>query len=104
MGAIGVSSIVAFELHYGLAKSRTRPSNRRALDAFFSGGVTIVDFGAEDAEAAGALRHQMEAKGRPLGAFDLLIAAQALRMGATLVTRDAAFSLVKGLRVDDWTV
>ena len=104
MGAIGVSSIVAFELHYGLAKSRIRPSNRRALDAFFSNGVTIVDFDAQDAEVAGTLRYQMEAKGKPLGSFDLLIAAQALRMGATLITRDAAFSLVKGLRVQDWTI
>lgn len=46
----------------------------------------------------------MEAKGKPLGSFDLLIAAQALRMGATLITRDAAFSLVKGLRVQGWTI
>ena len=103
IGSIGVSSIVLFELRYGIAKSRTAKANAAALDKFLGGGIEVVAFDTDDAAEAGVLRHRMEAKGRPMGPFDLLIAAQVLRLGATLVTRDAAFTKVDGLKVEDWT-
>jgi predicted nucleic acid-binding protein len=33
----------------------------------------------------------------------MLIAAQALEVDAILVTNDAAFGQVRGLRIEDWT-
>ena len=102
-GAIGMSSIVLFELHYGLAKSQSTVFNRQILDTFFKGGVAILPFGDEEAEEAGNLRQKMETKGKPMGPYDLLIAAHALRLNSTLVTRDAAFAGVDGLKVEDWT-
>jgi tRNA(fMet)-specific endonuclease VapC len=99
-----VSTIVILELRYGFAKSKTAKSNAAALELFLNGGIPIARFDAEDATIAGALKHRMEAKGKPMGPYDLQIAAHALRNGATLVTRDAAFSGVKGLRAVDWTV
>ena len=46
----------------------------------------------------------LETAGMPIGPYDLLIAAQALRSGATLVTANVAeFSRVHGLAWQDWT-
>ena len=49
-------------------------------------------------------RTVQERKGRPLSTEDMLIAAQALALGLTLVTHDRAFSFIDGLRIEDWTV
>jgi tRNA(fMet)-specific endonuclease VapC len=104
LGAIGLSSIVLFELHYGFAKSRTSATNFNSLSVFLNSGVAVIPFDESDAAVAGSLRQKMESAGMPMGSFDLLIAAQALRLGATLVTSDAAFSGVDGLPVVDWTI
>jgi PIN domain len=54
---------------------------------------------------AGDLRATLEAAGTPIGPYDLLIAAQALRTGATLVTANVSeFARVRGLVWQDWTV
>lgn len=48
------------------------------------------------------LRKQLEASGKANGANDLLIAAHALALDATLVSADAEFLRVPGLRVENW--
>lgn len=49
------------------------------------------------------MRAVLERKGTPIGANDLWIAAHALSLGLTLVTRNAReFSRVEGLRVEHW--
>jgi tRNA(fMet)-specific endonuclease VapC len=102
--AIAVSSIVLYELWYGVARSARRRENAERLRAFLSGGIEVVPFGEEDAQTAGDLRATLEAAGTPIGPYDLLIAAQALRSGATLVTANVAeFARVPGLDWQDWT-
>jgi tRNA(fMet)-specific endonuclease VapC len=102
--AIGVSSIVLYELWYGVARSARRRENAERLRAFLSGGIEVAPFGEEDAQAAGDLRATLEAAGTPIGPYDLLIAAQALRSGATLVTANVSeFARVPGLDWQDWT-
>ena len=55
------------------------------------------------AVVAGDLRATLEAAGTPIGPYDLLIAAQALRADATLVTANVKeFGRVAGLRWQDW--
>jgi tRNA(fMet)-specific endonuclease VapC len=45
----------------------------------------------------------LEERGRSIGPLDLLIAAQARSLGATLVTANAGeFKRVKGLKVKTW--
>jgi len=62
-----------------------------------------MDFTAEDAEQAGRIRATLEGLGKPIGAYDLLIAGQALRHKATVVTANSSeFARVKGLRLQDW--
>ena len=101
--SVAVSAVVAFELWYGAAKSTRRQANRQRLETFFAGPLDLVAFDDEDARVAGEIRAMLEAAGTPIGAYDLLIAGQALRHDATLVTANTAeFSRVAELRWQDW--
>ena len=98
-----VSSIAAFELWYGAEKSTQKETNRERLRTFLSGPIALMNFEEEDAKTAGAVRASLEAAGRPIGAYDLLMAGQALRNRVTLVTANAReSSRVKGLDWEDW--
>lgn len=103
-GSVAVPSVALYELWYGVARSERRNENAERLRVFLSGDIGIVAFGDEDAAAAGDLRATLEAAGTPIGPYDLLIAAQALRSGTTLVTANVSeFSRVRGLLWQDWT-
>ena len=98
-----VSSVVAFELWYGVAKSARPDINAARVEMFFAGPVRLMAFDDEDAKAAGMVRAAIEAAGRPIGAYDLLIAGQALRHRMTLITANLReFRRVKGLVLEDW--
>lgn len=100
---IAVSSIVLFELWYGVARSERRRENTERLRIFLSGAISVIPFDADDATTAGEVRAALEATGEPIGPYDLLIAAQALRLRATLVTANALeFARVRGLIWQDW--
>lgn len=102
--AIAVSSVVLYELWYGVARSERRRENAERLRVFLSGNITVVPFEEEDAATAGELRATLEGAGTPIGPYDLLIAAQALRSGATLITANVSeFARVHGLDWQDWT-
>jgi tRNA(fMet)-specific endonuclease VapC len=101
--SIIVSSIVLFELRYGIARSARRNENAERLRVFLSGAISVAQFEEEDATTAGDLRAALEAAGTPIGPYDLLIAAQALRIGATLVTANVSeFARVRGLAWQNW--
>jgi tRNA(fMet)-specific endonuclease VapC len=98
-----VSSVVAFELWYGVAKSARPEANARLVETFFAGPVSLLAFEPEDAKVAGRVRAGLEAAGKPIGAYDLLIAGQALRHQLTLITANVReFGRVKGLEWEDW--
>jgi tRNA(fMet)-specific endonuclease VapC len=98
-----VPSVVAFELWYGVAKSSRQEANRQRLEAFFAGPITLLPFEDEDAQVAGTVRAALEAAGKSIGAYDLLIAGQALRHKFTLVTANVSeFARIKGLVWQDW--
>ena len=101
---VGVSSIVLFALWYGVARSTRRRESTERVRVFLSGGISVRPFTEEDATIAGNLRASLEAQGTPIGPYDLLIAAQALRNSATLVTANVGeFVRVPQLRSQDWT-
>jgi tRNA(fMet)-specific endonuclease VapC len=102
--SISVSSIVLYELWYGVARSERRNENAERLRIFLSSNIDVVVFNELDAVAAGDLRALLEVQGMPIGPYDLLIAAQALRRRATLVTANVReFARVRGLISEDWT-
>jgi tRNA(fMet)-specific endonuclease VapC len=98
-----VPSVVTFELWYGVAKSARPALNTQRLETFLSGPIVVLSFDDEDAQVAGSIRAALEASGKPIGAYDLLIAGQALARQLTLVTANISeFSRVKGLSWEDW--
>ena len=100
---IFVSSVVTFELWYGVAKSTREEFNTRRLRTFLSGPVSVLSLEETDARAAGTVRAALEVSGKPIGAYDVLIAGQAIHRQLTLVTANVAeFSRVKGLVWQDW--
>lgn len=101
---LALSSVVLFELWYGVAKSSQVPENTERLRVLLSGDLDLLDFDDEDARTAGQVRAVLEKAGSPIGAYDLLIAGQALRRGLTVVTANTSeFSRVTGLGWQDWT-
>jgi tRNA(fMet)-specific endonuclease VapC len=98
-----ISSIVRFELWYGVAKSARMQTNSTRLEVLLSSAVTALPFDNEDSRVAGSIRAALEAIGKPIGAYDYLIAGQALARQLTLVTANVSeFSRVKGLSWQDW--
>lgn len=101
MGEIGLCSVVAAELAYGVAKSGST-RNRHALDLFLA-PLTILPFDEAALWTYGDLRADLERKGTPIGSLDTLIAAHALSLQATLVTNNIReFERVPGLLLDNW--
>ena len=97
---IGLSAIVTCELYYGAFKSRRMDRNIELLDRL---AFEVVPFDTSDARVAGAIRSELEAVGRPIGPYDLLIAGQARARGVTLVTANSdEFLRVKDLDCEDW--
>lgn len=102
--SVALPSVVLFELWYGVARSQRRQENAQRLRVFLSSVVESVPFEEDDAAIAGDLRAALEAEGTPIGPYDLLIGAQALRLRARLVTANVSeFGRIKGLDWQDWS-
>ena len=100
---IYVPSVILFELNYGITKSNRTQYCKNVLREFMSQPVTLVNFDYQDAEQAATIRAYLEARGTPIGPYDLLIAAQARRLGAVLVSDNRKeFERVPALMVTDW--
>jgi tRNA(fMet)-specific endonuclease VapC len=101
IGEIGISSIVASELAFGVAKTGSA-RNKNALNLFLA-PLVIVPFDAACVWTYANLRSKLETQGKPIGSLDLLIAAQALTMDVPLVTNNIKeFSRVPGLKLQNW--
>lgn len=101
---LALSSVVLSELWYGVAKSSQVPANTERLRILLSGDLDLLDFDDEDARTAGQVRASLEKDGNPIGAYDVLIAGQALHRGLTVVTANTTeFDRVTGLSWQDWT-
>ena len=98
--------IALFELRFGIANSARVAENEGRLTIVFDSLPTlqVLDFDARDAYEAGLIRADLKHKGTPIGPYDLLIAAQARRRGATLVTANTReFARVPDLALTDWS-
>jgi tRNA(fMet)-specific endonuclease VapC len=95
------SIIVAAELCYGAEKKQS-PRLTAQLEAVL-GALEILPLEKPADASYGSLRAQLERAGKPIGANDLLIAAQALALGYTVVTdNEKEFSRVRQLNLENW--
>ena len=95
------SIIVASELRYGCAKS----GSKRLLEAVENllGELDVLSLEDPADTEYGKIRAELERKGSPIGGNDLLIAAHALAVEATIVTANMdEFARVEGLKVQNW--
>ena len=98
---ICTSIIVAAELRYGAAK-RGSPRLAAQLEAVL-GALDVLPFEAPADTAYGLIRTRLEQTGKPIGGNDLLIAAQAIVLGYTIVTdNEGEFARVDGLSRENW--
>ena len=104
-GATFALSIVVYhELLYGAVASKRRLANEEKIALFVaSGDFSLLPFEEADAREAADIRAHLKRAGAPIGPYDVFIAAQARRRGATLVTSNGReFERVPGLIVTDW--
>ena len=101
LGSIGISSVTASELAFGVVKSDSA-RNRQALELFLA-PLEVLPFDASVIWHYGEVRAGLERQGRPIGALDTMIAAHALASKAILVTNNTReFARVPELRLQDW--
>jgi tRNA(fMet)-specific endonuclease VapC len=100
-GEVGISSIAASELAYGVAKSGS-VKNRKALEMFLA-PLQILPFDSQCLWIYADLRAALEKQGLSIGPMDTLIAAQALSIDGTLVTNNIKeFVRVPKLKLENW--
>lgn len=101
---ICVSSITVGELEYGAEKSRWGEKTRQVMRAFLA-NFDILSFTEQDAFFFGRFRAHLATSGQTIGAYDVMIAAQGVSRGLTVVTHNTGeFSRVPGIRLEDWVI
>lgn len=97
---LSISTITLAELRVGARHNGAEPSDEQRLDTFVK-VLTLRDFDAEAAEAYGRIARDIGVRRR---SFDRLIAAHAVSLGLTLVSRNGGdFADVPGLTIEDWS-
>jgi tRNA(fMet)-specific endonuclease VapC len=102
---LAISSVTRLEIEYGL---RANPARERAIGKVvrsFCESLETLAFDAACADRGAEVRAALRARGTPIGPFDLLIGATALRHGLVMVTNNIReFERIDGLRVEDWSL
>ena len=99
--SVAISVIVAAELRYG-AERRGSARLTGQLEAVLS-AIDVLPLQEPADRHYGAIRSDLERIGLPIGRNDLLIAAHARAVGATLVTNNVdEFRRVPSLAIEDW--
>ncbi len=101
-GNLAISTVVLAELLFGAARHPKGESIRREIEDFAS-RVAVLPWDESAADHYGDIRASLEKKGTPIGGMDMIIAAHARSIGATLVSNDLShFEKVPGLKLANW--
>jgi tRNA(fMet)-specific endonuclease VapC len=101
--SICISTVTRMEIEYGLQLQPARAEKLAPVIAAFLSSIAVLPFEDADAKAAGAIRAVLQKRGRPIGAYDIMIAGTALARGLTVVTSNVGeFERIEGLQVENW--
>lgn len=104
MSSICISSITEAELLRGVAIRPEATTLAKMVDEFLL-RVDVLPWDSEVAATYARFRTLCESEGKSLATMDMLIAAHAVAVGATLVSNDQAFyKLSHHIPLEDWTV
>lgn len=93
-----LSTVVLGELLYGFRNGSRYEGNVRGMRAFLDNPyVSVVPVGETTADRYSRITASLRAKGRPIPANDVWIAAHAMETGADLVSADRHFGHVEGI-------
>jgi tRNA(fMet)-specific endonuclease VapC len=99
---LAISSILVYEIEYGLVKS-SNPDRLRTFLSQVQQRYVALDMCSKSAVKAGQLRGYLEQQGQIIGPYDLLLAGIAVAHDLTIVTRNTReFERAPGLRVENW--
>jgi tRNA(fMet)-specific endonuclease VapC len=99
---LAMSMVTWAELQYGVQASNRVEENRAAV-ALLGQHIKSLDWNHEAAMHYAHVRHALKTKGKLIGSNDLMIAAQALSLGATVVTNNIReFKRVPQLSLENW--
>jgi len=100
---LAVSTVTAMEVHFGLALDPMRARRLGSVMRAILEAVSVLPYELEDARATATLRAALQKRGRPIGAYDALIAGAALARGLVLVTsNEKEFGRASGLKIENW--
>jgi tRNA(fMet)-specific endonuclease VapC len=102
ISAVGISVVTEAEMRFGVARLPQATKVAIVVEEFLL-RVEVLRWDSPAARQYARLRAVLEEHGEPMGNLDLMIAAQALAVGAILVSNDRVFRRVKSLKVEDWT-
>ena len=99
---LAISSVTVFEFEYGAAKKGWGENTRRKMHMMLS-PFEVIPFDTKDAVVAGEIRAELAKRGVPIGVYDILIAAQGIARGLTVVTHNTReFIRVPNIKLEDW--
>jgi tRNA(fMet)-specific endonuclease VapC len=102
---VGISAITRAELLYGLKRLPANHPLQAAVRQFFR-IVRVLAWEPAAADRYADIRHQLVTSGQPIGEMDMMIAAHALALGATLVTNNLRHyeRIQMPLMLEDWAL
>ena len=97
-----VSTITCYELYTGVEKCASPQSELAKVEQLLQ-TIQELPFDTRAAREAARLRARLESSGQMIGPYDVLLAAQAIASGMTLVTDNTAeFARITGLTLENW--
>ena len=98
-----LSAIVIGELYAGFCGGNRLKENKALLARFLQkSNVRVLDVTAETGEVFGQIKNALQKAGTPIPLNDVWLAAQAMETGSVIVSSDAHFDHVSGLRRWIW--
>ena len=98
---LAIPVIVAGEFAFGIARSRHREAYERSLQRMLDRCI-VLDIGIETARHYAAIRLELKGAGKPIPSNDVWIAALSRQHALPVMSRDAHFDFVGGLRRRTW--